>query len=95
MIHSGADWRMKVRRVALALLATLLSFAGLGSSVAHAQNIMRSPSINVPSRIPSFNPTVVPRIDPNIAGRAVTGAGNNNSLRILSSLRRRLSHKQR
>jgi subtilisin family serine protease len=82
MIHSGADWRMKVRRVALALLATLLSFAGLGSSVAHAQNIMRSPSINVPSRIPSFNPTVVPRIDPNIAGRAVTGAGNNNSLRI-------------
>ncbi len=35
---------------------------------------MRTPSINVQSRIPSINPTV-PRIDPNLAGRAVTGVG--------------------
>jgi subtilisin family serine protease len=36
---------------------------------------MRSPNLNIESRIPSINPTVAPRIDPNIAGRAVTGIG--------------------
>jgi subtilisin family serine protease len=71
MIHNGVNRRMKF---ALALFAASLPFAGLGSSATHAQNIMRSPSINIPSRIPTINP--------NIAGRAVTGAGNNNSLRI-------------
>jgi hypothetical protein len=36
---------------------------------------MRSPSINIESRIPTINPTVAPRVNPNIAGRAVTGVG--------------------
>ncbi|MGZ5875526.1 MAG: S8 family serine peptidase [Bradyrhizobium sp.] len=37
---------------------------------------MRSPSINIQSRIPSINP-MVPRFDPNLAGRVVTGVGGN------------------
>ena len=36
---------------------------------------MRSPSINIQSRIPTINPTVTPRINSNIAGTAVTGIG--------------------
>ncbi len=80
MIHNGADWRMKIRHAVLALFAACL--AGFGSPTAHAQSIMRSPSINVQSRIPNFTPSVAPRIDPNVAGRAVTGSGNNSSLRI-------------
>jgi len=44
-----------------------------GGSVVQAQSIMRSPNLNIQPRIPTINPTVVPRIDPNIAGRAVTG----------------------
>jgi subtilisin family serine protease len=58
------------------------SIACFGGPAAHAQSIMRSPSINIQSRVPSIStpsintpsitPTVVtPRIDPNIAGRAV------------------------
>ena len=36
---------------------------------------MRSPNLNIQSRIPTINPTVTPRIDPNIAGTAITGIG--------------------
>jgi len=74
MIHDDASWRMKVRRAALSLVAAMLPFASVGSSAVHAQSIMRSPNINVQPRIPGINPTV-PRIDPNLAGRAVTGVG--------------------
>src|SRR5271169_768497 len=73
MIHNSVNRRLKL---ALALFAASLPFAGLGSLAAHAQNIIRSPSINIPSRIPTINP--------NLAGRAVTGVGNDNSLRIRS-----------
>src|SRR5258705_5856263 len=41
---------------------------------------MRSPNLNIQSRIPTINPTV-PRIDPNIAGRAVTGIARTPNLR--------------
>nr|WP_249779314.1 S8 family serine peptidase [Bradyrhizobium sediminis] len=34
---------------------------------------MRTPNLNIQPRIPTINPTVTPRIDPNVAGRAVTG----------------------
>jgi subtilisin family serine protease len=78
MIHNGVDWRMKIRHAALAIFAAGLLFAGFGNPAAHAQGIMRTPNINIPSRTPNF----APRIDANIAGRAVTGSGNNSSLRI-------------
>ncbi|MGA9089783.1 MAG: S8 family serine peptidase [Bradyrhizobium sp.] len=75
MIQDGANRRMKMRRGALALIAATLPLACFGSPAGHAQRLMRTPSINIPTRIPTINPTVVPRIDPNIAGRAVTSVG--------------------
>jgi hypothetical protein len=86
MVHDCASWRMKTRRTALGFAVVALPFAYFDGSAAHAQSIMHSPSINVPSRIPTINPTVTPRIpiinptvtpriDPNIAGTAVTGIG--------------------
>ena len=86
MVHDCASWRMKTRRTALGFAVVALPFAYFDGSAAHAQSIMHSPSINIPSRIPTINPTVTPRIpiinptvtpriDPNIAGTAVTGIG--------------------
>jgi hypothetical protein len=64
---------MKPRRAALALTLAALPFAYLDGAAVHAQSIMRSPSLNIESRVPSIS--VAPRIDPNIAGRAVIGIG--------------------
>ncbi len=75
MIHDRTNWRMTARRMALALTAAALPVACLDSPAVHAQAFMRSPSINIESRIPSINPTVAPRVNPNIAGRVVTGVG--------------------
>src|SRR5258707_11428334 len=73
MVHDRPRWRIKTRHAALAVAA--LPFAYFDGSAVHAQSIMRSPNLNIESRIPSINPTMAPRIDPNIAGRAVTGIG--------------------
>lgn len=67
MIHDGANWRMKARRAALPLIVAVLPIAALGGSAVRAQNMVRSPNLNISSRIPSIN--TVPRIDTNIAGR--------------------------
>jgi hypothetical protein len=75
MVHDRASWRMKMRRGALTLAVAALPFACLDGSAVHAQSAMRSPSINIQSRIPTINPTVTPRINSNIAGTAVTGIG--------------------
>jgi len=75
MVHDRANWRMKAQRAALALITAALPFAYLDGPAVHAQSIMRSPNLNIGSRIPSINPTMAPRIDPNIAGRAVTAIG--------------------
>jgi Subtilase family len=66
MVHDAANWPMKARRVALALTALALPASYLAGSAVQAQSIMRSPNLNISSRIPSIN-TV--RVDPNIAGR--------------------------
>ena len=71
MVHDRANWLIGMRRTALALTVAALSFANAVPAV-HAQNVMRTPSLNIQSRIPTINPTVAPRIDPNIAGRDVT-----------------------
>jgi hypothetical protein len=52
--------------------AALLLVASLGVEVAHAQAIMRTPTISVPSRTPTINTNIAPRVSPNIAGRVVT-----------------------
>src|SRR6266478_6533675 len=67
MVHHRANWRDKTRRAALALTVAALPFACLDGAAVHAQSIMRSPNLNIGSRIPSINSTVMPRIDPNIA----------------------------
>src|SRR5882672_6916106 len=67
MVHDRANWRSKTRRAALALTVAALPLACLGGRSVYTQNIMRSPSLNIGSRIPSINSTVMPRIDPNIA----------------------------
>jgi len=69
MIHDRASWRVKTRRTVLALTVAALPFASLDGSAVHAQSIMRSPNLNIQPRIPTINPTVVPRIDPSIAAR--------------------------
>src|SRR5712675_615486 len=69
MVHDRANWRSKARRAALALTVAALPFACLDGAAVHAQSIMRSPNLNIQSRIPSINSAVMPRIDPNIAGR--------------------------
>jgi subtilisin family serine protease len=73
MIHDRASWRMTARRAAL--ISTALAFVCLAGSAVHAQSFMRSPTINIESRIPAINPTVAPRVNPNIAVRTVTTVG--------------------
>jgi Subtilase family len=80
MADDRVNWRVKTRRAALALTVAALPFAYQGGSAVQAQSIMRSPNLNIQSRIPTINPTV-PRIDPNIAGRAVTGIARTPNLR--------------
>ena len=74
MPHDPAKPRMTPPRAALALMAAAVVLGYLGVPAVRAQSIMRSPSINIGSRIPSYNPTVGPRVGPNIAGRVVTNA---------------------
>src|SRR5258705_4245766 len=75
MLDDSVNRRMKSRHVAMALVVAALPFAYLDAPTARAQNIMRTPNLNIDTRIPAINPNVAPRIDPNIAGRAnvVTG----------------------
>ena len=83
MVHDPVNWRMTARRAAMALISAAPAFVCLDGSAAHAQSIMRSPSINIGARIPTINPNigppvgvvVAPRVNPSIAGRAVTGVG--------------------
>jgi hypothetical protein len=49
-----ADWRIGLRRAAWIVGAIAL----IAATAANAQSIMRSPSINIQSRVPSINPNV-------------------------------------
>jgi hypothetical protein len=79
MVHDGPGWRMKALRAASALAVATFAFGNIDGATVQAQSIMRSPSLNIQSRIPSISPTVAPRINPNIAGRAVSGIGGTTS----------------
>jgi subtilisin family serine protease len=67
MVHDRTYWRIEIRRAAPAVIAALLSFACCSGAAVHAQSIMRSPNLNIESRMPSINPTT--RIDPNLSIR--------------------------
>src|SRR4030081_3319210 len=73
MIHDRSSWRIKMRRAVLALISAALPFAYFDGSAGQGQSIMRSPNLNIQSHIPSIS--VTPRINPNIAGTAVTTIG--------------------
>jgi len=71
-----------MRPAVSAVITAVLPIACFGGLAVHAQSIMRSPSINIQSRVPTIStpsitppsitpPVVTPRVDPNIAGRAV------------------------
>jgi subtilisin family serine protease len=66
MVHDRADWRSKTRRAALALTLAALPFVYLDGASVHAQSIMRSPNLNIGSRIPSINPNIAGRTTPNL-----------------------------
>ncbi len=69
MVHDRANLLMRTRRGALALIATGLSVGCLAVPAVQAQGAMRSPNLNIQSRMPAINPVVTPRVVPNIAGR--------------------------
>src|SRR5471032_427427 len=73
MIHDRANWRIKARHAALVLTAAALPFAFFDGSAVQAQSVMRSPSLNVGSRMPSFSAGAAARIDSGLADRVVTG----------------------
>ena len=65
-MRNAASLRIRVRRAALVLTALASSLILLVHSAAQAQSFIRSPNLNIESRVPSINTT--PRINPNIAG---------------------------
>jgi subtilisin family serine protease len=77
MIQDCASWRIRMRRAGVVLIAATLPLAYFCVPAVLAQSAMRSPSINIQSRLPTINPTMAPRIDPNIAGRVDIGSGRN------------------
>src|SRR6266849_6788240 len=74
MVRDPANWLTKTRRAVLALSVAALPFVYLDGATVHAQSIMRPRNLNIGARIPSINPTVAPRVNPDIAGRVVSGA---------------------
>src|SRR5438132_1596022 len=71
MIAEGIKRRMKAGCAAIALMAAAAPLVWLDMPQASAQAIMR-PNLNIQPRIPTVNPTIAPRIDPNIAARTNT-----------------------
>src|SRR4051794_19766061 len=68
MVGFSANWHAKTLQVAMALSAAL-PLAVFGGSVAHAQSIMRTPSLHIDSRVTTINPTVGPRVNPVVGTR--------------------------
>jgi subtilase family protein len=71
MISDRIKRRMKAGCAAIVLIAAAAPLAWLDMPQASAQAIMR-PNLNIQPRIPTINPTIAPRVDPNIAGRVNT-----------------------
>src|SRR5882724_23027 len=82
MAHFSVNWQTKTRQVAWALSAAALPLVILGGSVAHAQSIMRTPSLHIDSRVPTLNPTAAPRINPTVGTRVGPVITGSNSVTI-------------
>jgi hypothetical protein len=54
------------------VIGALLLAAACDLGPANAQAIMRTPTINIPSRTPTINTNIAPRVSPNVAARAVS-----------------------
>src|SRR3954463_4766508 len=80
MAYPSVNWRIKTQRAALWALA--LPLAIRGGSVAHAQSIMRTPSLHIDSRVPTLNPTVAPRVNPALGTRVNPVVTGHNSVTI-------------
>jgi subtilisin family serine protease len=76
MVDDGVNWRRMTRRAALLLAAAVVPLVVPGAPAVQAQSIMRTPSLHIDSRVPSINPTVAPRINPDIAGRGSVGVNS-------------------
>ena len=72
MVRNDAGWRIKAQRAMRTIAAALPLFCFTGSA-AQAQSIMRSPNLNIESRVPGIS--VAPRINGDVAGRAINGIG--------------------
>src|SRR6266536_1748895 len=70
MLDGRINRRINSKHVAMAFVIAALPLVYLYAPAALAQNMMHMPNVNVDTRIPTINPTVAPRVDPNIAGRA-------------------------
>ena len=79
MMQGAASWRSRARRAVLALTALAAPLACLVGPAAHAQNMMRTPNLNIGPRVPQINPNIA-RGD--IAGRAVPGPAPNVAARV-------------
>jgi hypothetical protein len=64
-MHDGANGRMKLRRVARVVVMLALPAMALTGSTADAQNIMRSPNLNIQARVPVNPPPIAPHTTPN------------------------------
>jgi Subtilase family len=70
MVQSDPSWWRRPLRAAAAPALLALVLACCGVTTASAQGFMRSPTINIGSRIPAINPTVTPHINPSIASKS-------------------------
>ena len=82
MVHDGLNWRMKKRRCALILSAALLPLLAFAASAVHAQSIMRTPNLNVGSRVPSINTTARPNVSINTVARTTPQIGVRSTLSV-------------
>ena len=82
MVHDGLNWRMKKRRRALILSAALLPLLAFAASAVHAQSIMRTPNLNVGSRVPSINTTARPNVSINTVARTTPQIGVRSTLSV-------------
>jgi hypothetical protein len=87
MVNHRDASRPLVRRAAvLTLIAAAIPLicldALVGAPVAHAQSIMRTPSLNIAPRLPTITPSAGARISPNIAGSVGRNGGPNIGVRV-------------
>lgn len=79
-----SESKLRAGAYASSVGAALLLAACLGIEIAHAQAIMRTPTISVPSRTPTISPSVAARVSPGVAARA---GGGDRSPRLITTSR--------